>query len=329
MGSKHRLLPHLAQAFADLAPAGGRALDAFSGSGVVSYLLKHQGFGVRANDYLGFPGVVASAGVVNDDVRLTDEDVARICSPALDDRDFCRRTFDGVFFTPEDLTFLDSAWSHVATMSGHARAVAIAALCLAAARRQPRGVFTISGDLSRYDDGRRDLRLSLREHFVERVADYHRAVVEGAAACSVSTGEVGAVDADGWDLVYLDPPYAPVSDDNDYTKRFHFLEGLSRYWEGDQIMWDTRTRKLPKRVTKFSSRRTIEAAFGELFEQFRDAPLVLSYSSHALPDRATLEGLLREVKGEVEVRAIPHTYSYGTHRTAVRRRVDELLLIAP
>ena len=56
---------------------------------------------------------------------------------------------------------------------------------------------------------------------------------------------------------------------------------------------------------------------------------MLSYSSHALPDRATLEGLLREVKGEVEVRAIPHTYSYGTHRTAVRRRVDELLLIAP
>ena len=40
-------------------------------------------------------------------------------------------------------------------------------------------------------------------------------------------------------------------------------------------------------------------------------------------------GQLREVKGEVEVRAIPHTYSYGTHRTAVRRRVDELLLIAP
>ncbi len=175
---------------------------------------------------------------------------------------------------------------------------------------------------------RRDLRLSLREHFVERVADYHRALV-GGAACSVSTGEVGEVERDGWDLVYLDPPYAPVSDDNDYTKRFHFLEGLSRYWEGDQIMWDTRTRKLPKRVTKFSSRRTIEAAFGELFEQFSDAPLVLSYSSHALPDRATLEGLLREVKGEVEVRAVPHTYSYGTHRTAVRRRVDELLLIAP
>lgn len=327
MGSKHRLLPHLAQAFADVAPGGGEALDAFSGSGVVSYLLKHQGFAVHANDYLGFPGVVATAGVVNDDVRLSDDDVERICSPAADDRDFVRRTFTGVYFTPDDLAFLDSAWSHVATMSGHARAVAVAALCLAAARKQPRGVFTLTGDLSRYDDGRRDLRLSLREHFVERVADYNAAVVPGAPA-TVTSLEVGALPARPYDLVYLDPPYAPPADDNDYTKRFHFLEGLSRYWEGDTIMWGTKSRKLPKRVTKYSSRRTIEEAFREVFKQFHDSPLVLSYSSNALPDRETLVRLLREVKDDVEVRAVPHTYSYGTHRAAVRRRVDELLILA-
>jgi adenine-specific DNA-methyltransferase len=327
MGSKHRLLPHLARAFADVAPEGGTALDAFSGSGVVSYLLKHQGFEVHANDYLGFPGVVATAGVVNHDVRLTPAQVERLCSPAADDRDFCRRTFAGVFFTPDDLAFLDSAWSHVATMTGHARAVAIAALCLAAARKQPRGVFTISGDLSRYDDGRRDLRLSLREHLLERVEDYHRAIVPGPDA-RVTTCEATRLPAERYDLVYLDPPYAPPADDNDYTKRFHFLEGLSRYWEGDEVMLGTLTRKLPKRVTGFSSRRTIEQALGSVLDTFRDSPLVLSYSSHAAPDRDTLVGLLREVKGSVEVRAVPHTYSYGTHRTAVRRRVEELLLIA-
>lgn len=327
MGSKHRLLPHLAQVFADVAPQGGTALDAFSGSGVVSYLLKHQGFAVHANDYLGFPGVVATAGVVNHDVRLTPEQVELLCSPAADDRDFCRRTFTGVYFTPDDLAFLDSAWSHVATMDGHARAVAIAALCLAAARKQPRGVFTISGDLSRYDDGRRDLRLSIREHLLERVEDYHRAIGPGPDA-RVTTCEATQLPAERYDLVYLDPPYAPPTDDNDYTKRFHFLEGLSRYWEGDEVMPSTLTRKLPKRVTGFSSRRTIEQALGTVLDAFRDSPLVLSYSSHAEPDRETLVGMLREVKGSVEVRTVPHTYSYGTHRTAVRRRVEEMLLVA-
>ena len=330
MGSRHQLLPHLAQAFADIAPAAGpgSALDAFSGSGVVSYLLKHQGWSVHSNDYLGFPGVVASAGVVNHDTVLSGDDVERILGPAADERDFVRRTFTGVYFTPDDLAFLDSAWSHIDTMSGGGRAVAIAALCLAAARKQPRGVFTLTGDLSRYDDGRRDLRLSLREHFVERVADYNAAVFAGPRECTVSSLEVGELPQRRHDLVYLDPPYAPPADDNDYTKRFHFLEGLSRYWVGDTIMWDTKSRKLPKRVTKYSSRRTIEEAFREVFKQFHDSPLVLSYSSNALPDLETLVRLLREVKDEVEVRRVPHTYHYGTHRAAVRRSVDEYLFLA-
>src|SRR5215467_10782582 len=44
MGSKYRLIPHLARAFTEL--GGTTALDAFSGSGVVSYLLKTCGYQV-------------------------------------------------------------------------------------------------------------------------------------------------------------------------------------------------------------------------------------------------------------------------------------------
>lgn len=325
MGSKYRLLPHLAEAFDEI---GGRtALDAFSGSGVVSYLLKHQGYAVHSNDYLGFPAAVATAGIVNHATRLTAGDVERIVGPPADDRDFIQRTFSRVFFTEEDLEFLDSAWSHIATMRGHKRAIAIAALCLAAARKQPRGVFTLTGDLSRYDDGRRDLRISLRDHFVERVEDYNRAVFSNGQQCLATSREVSELEAKRYDVVYLDPPYAPPTDDNDYTKRFHFLEGLSRYWVGDTIMHATKSKKIPKRVTKFSSRRTIEEGLRDVFKKFHDSTIVLSYSSNALPDRDTLEALLAEFKDHVEVRAIEHTYHYGTHAAAVRRSVDEYIFI--
>ena len=37
------------------------------------------------------------------------------------------------------------------------------------------------------------------------------------------------------DLVYLDPPYVPRADDNCYIKRYHFLEGLSTYWQGRRV----------------------------------------------------------------------------------------------
>jgi adenine-specific DNA-methyltransferase len=307
---------------------GQTALDAFSGSGVVSYLLKRQGFAVTANDMLQFPGVLAAAVVVNNTVRLTSADVARITGPAADDRDFIRKTFTGVFFDPDDLAFLDSAWSHIAAMRGPKRALAISALVLSAARKQPRGVFTISGDLSSYDDGRRDLHISMRDHFIEHVGDYNRAVFAGPEA-RVTRQEASQMEALRYDLVYLDPPYAPPSDDNCYVKRFHFLEGLSRYWDGDTLMMDTLTRKLPKPVTGYSNKRTIVEAFRDTFKRFGDArTIVLSYGSNALPDRETITNLLLEVKRDVEVRAIPHTYHYGTHQAAARRSVDEFIFIA-
>src|SRR5699024_12741460 len=74
-----------------------------------------------------------------------------------------------------DRAYLDYARPHNEDQTGAKRDLAIAALLLSAARKQPRGVFTFT-DSSRYVDGRRDLRLSLREHFAERVQEYNRVV---------------------------------------------------------------------------------------------------------------------------------------------------------
>jgi adenine-specific DNA-methyltransferase len=324
MGSKYRLIPHLAQAFTEL--GGATALDAFSGSGVVSYLLKSCGYQVTANDFLTFPAVIARASVVNQDVTLSAADIAGICGPPADDRDFIRRTFGGIYFTDADLRFLDSAWSHIDRMDGHRRALAISALVLSAARRQPRGVFTVTG--LRYDDGRRDLRLPLREHFAERAAEYNGVVFDSGQPCAASSADVFDLPPAGFDVVYLDPPYAPPRDDNCYIKRYHFLEGLSVYWRGQAPLETTRTRKLPKRYTPFSYPRTVTEALRRTVQRFAGSALVLSYSSNAVPDAATIEGLLREVKPHVEVRAIDHTYAFGTHRAALRRTAREYLFIA-
>jgi adenine-specific DNA-methyltransferase len=323
MGSKYRLVPHLAEVFADL--GGHTALDAFSGSGVVSYLLKSLGYQVTSNDFLTFPTVIARATVVNQSVRLARDDIELICGPPSDDRDFIQHKFDGLYFTADDRRFLDSAWSHIDNLPCYKRALAISALVLAAARKQPRGVFTFT-DL-RYDDGRRDLRLPLRDHFRERSVAYNRIVFSAGGPNRVLCGDVSEITPEGYDLVYLDPPYAPPRDDNDYIKRYHFLEGLSVYWRGQKIMEETRTKKLEKRYTPFAYKRTIVEALRQTFKQFKDSTIVLSYSSNAVPDAETIEGLLREVKSEVEVRPIDYKYSFGTHVAAQRRAVSEYIFI--
>jgi DNA adenine methylase/adenine-specific DNA-methyltransferase len=94
-------------------------------------------------------------------------------------------------------------------------------------------------------------------------------------------------------------------------------------------MLDTKTRKLPKPVTGYSNKGTIVEAFRGTFQRLRNCgTIVLSYGSNALPDKETITSLLLAVKRNVEVRAIPHTYHYGTHRAATRRTGDEYIFIA-
>jgi DNA adenine methylase/adenine-specific DNA-methyltransferase len=324
MGSKHRLAPRLAELFAALPP--GPAVDAFSGSGVVAYTLKATGRDVLANDHLAFAAAMAQAVVANDDVVLTDEDVERLCSPNRDGRDFIQRTFDGLYFPASDHAFLDAAWSHLDDMDPTRRALAISALCLAAARKQPRGVFTIT--TLRYDDGRRQLRQSLRELFREAVADLNGAVFAGAGTTAASVcGEVFDLDPTGVALAYLDPPYAPPRDDTCYIKRYHFLEGLATYWRGQEIMWGTRSRKLVKRHTPFASKRTVRDALDRTFDHFREATLVVSYGSNAALGVDELEAILARHVARTQRLEIPHTYAFGTHGAARRRAATEYVLV--
>lgn len=326
MGSKYRLLPILSDVFHQL--AGRTALDPFSGSGVVSYLLKAQGYSVTSGDYLNFPVTLAQAACVNQSELLSDPDVSRIVDGGnCDARDFISRTYRGLFFTPEDLRFLDAAWSQIARLEGAKRHLAIASLVLAAARKQPRGVFTVTG--LRYDDGRASLHTPLSEQFVNCVQAWNDAVFEGAL-CEAVQGDVSEA-KQGADLVYLDPPYAPPRDDNDYVKRYWFLEGLANYWDDGTaaVMAETKTRKLPKRPTLFGSKQTIVAALGATFDKFRDSTIVLSYGSNAVPHLDTLTGLLKDVKGSSpEVIELAHRYHFGTHRAAARREAIEYVVVA-
>jgi adenine-specific DNA-methyltransferase len=322
MGSKHRLAPRLAELFAAL--PDGPAVDAFSGSGVVAHTLKAAGRTVLANDHLAFAATLAEATVANDGETLSARDVALICSGNRDGRDFIARTFAGLYFPDSDHAFLDAAWSHVDGMTGAKRALALSALCLAAAWKQPRGVFTVT--TPRYDDGRRQLRMPLHDLFHEAVASFNAAVLPGPGAARC--GDVFALDPHAA-LAYLDPPYAPPRDDTCYVKRYHFLEGLATYWRGQEIMWETRTRKLRKRHTPFASKRTARAALDELFAHFAPADtLVVSYGSNADIGVDELQALLGRHRRRVDRVGIPHRYAFGTHAAAGRRTATEYVFVA-
>lgn len=324
MGSKHRLLPWVYTVLETL--DFETAADPFVGSGCVGYLLKAMGKRVVASDFLNFPATIAMAAIENNHYRLDGPALKRILSPVKNAPDFVERTFAGIFYTREDLRFLDRASHNIEKIEHpHQQALARSALIRSCLKKQPRGVFTVGGN--RYDDGRRDLRLSIEEHFLEQIDVFNDVVFDNGRRHTVRRADVFNLRPRGVDLVYLDPPYVPRADDNCYVKRYHFLEGLSCYWRGLEIMSETKVKKIVKPYTPFSYRRTAIDAFDRLFHLYRKSTIVLSYSSNGFPDKEHLESLLRRHKKHVVSYEKPHRYHFGTHKGVERASVREYLIV--
>lgn len=326
MGSKFKLLPWL-HATLDELPFQS-VVDAFSGSGGVSYLLKTMGKQVHANDSLIFPSILTSATIANNATTLAEKDLDLLLSARAKGKkeSFIQTTFAGIFYTAEELEFLDNVWAGIRQLHlPFKRSMALAALLRSAIKRQPRGLFTVS-DPSRYHDGRRDLNITLREHFLEQVDCYNAAVFNNKKQNLATCGDVFDI-PQGADLVYMDPPYVPQSDDNCYMKRYHFLEGLACYWEGKNLMMNSKVKKITKPFTPFSYRHTALDAFDRLFRHFADSIQVLSYASNAYPSLDILQDLMGKYKKSVQVVQKEHRYHFGTHAAAKRNVVQEYLII--
>jgi len=328
MGSKHRLIPWLHALFQQI--DFDTVTDAFSGSGVVSYLLKSMGKEVHSNDSLHFPSVISKALIENNSVTITKDDLQLIFSyRASNPQDkFIQTTYGDIFYTPDDLVFLDDIWVGIREMcSPLKQSVILAALLRSCIKRQPRGVFTVSGNAVGYQDGRRDLKLNLKEHLIEQVECYNAAVFSNGRRNKSHHGDIFSLPNFTPDLVYMDPPYVPRSDDNCYMKRYHFLEGLSCYWQGMEIMESSKVKKIRKPYSPFGHRKDAMGAFDRLFRRFKNSIQVLSYSSNAYPDLDCLVEMMSTYKTKVDVLKKPHRYHFGTHRSAKRNVVEEYLIV--
>ena len=326
MGSKRRLLPWIHDILDTL--DFETALDPFSGSNAVAYLIKAMGRRAIASDFLNLSATLGKALIENNAVRLDGPAMTRLLADPANTHHFIEETFTGVFYTPEDLRFLDRVSCNLRQLDNpYHQALAMGALMRSCVKRQPRGVFTISGDLSKYDDGRRDLSLSIEEHFFEQVDVFNEAVFSNGRRNRAGRKDVFKVGTRDVDLVYLDPPYVPRADDNCYIKRYHFLEGLSCYWQGLDIDYSTKVRKIPKRYTPFSYRSQAVDAFERLFQRFSKQKIVMSYSSNGYPDLDQITGLLQKTKVDVRVFRRGHTYHFGTHDRVKRASVEEYLIV--
>jgi DNA adenine methylase len=286
---------------------------------------------VVANDFLRFAYHISHATIENNHTRLGPQEVDLILRRNSRADTFIRDTFRGLYFTDEDNAFLDQAYANIARLdSEYQRSLALAALCRACMKKRPRGIFTFTG--RKGWDGRRDLTLSMKEQFLEAVEAFNAAVFDNGRDNRALCLDVFELPSRGADLVYIDTPYLSPHSDSDYTRRYHFVEGLCSYWQSVDIQFETQTKKIKSLPTAFSSVKTAETAFGKLFNHFAQAPiLAVSYSSNGVPSRKRIVEMLRSCGRSVRVAESRHKYCFGNQAHKVgdnKNDVTEYLFIA-
>lgn len=321
MGSKRKLLGEIWNVASRF--EFDTAVDLFSGSGIVGYMFKAHGKTVISNDYMAMSATFTKAMVENNTVTLPMEEAEKLLIQQGNIDHFVSDTFKDLYYTDDENELIDILRANISAMDDqYKRAIAMTALIRACTKKRPRGIFTYTGH--RYDDGRKDLQKTLSQQFLEAVEAVNNAVFDNHKENKSVNGDAMALTGVKPDLVYIDPPYYSPLSDNEYVRRYHFIEGLARDWKGIDIQEHTKTKKFKSYPTPFSTKDGAYNAFDKLFNKFSDSILIVSYSSNSLPTQGDMVALMKKYKEHVEVVPVDYKYAFGnqtdakTHRNSVK-----------
>ena len=169
----------------------------------------------------------------------------------------------------------------------------------------------------------------MAEQFIECVKAVNGSVFDNGKTNRSVWGNALDLTEVAADLVYMDPPYYTPKSDNEYVRRYHFLEGLARDWNDVQIQTDTKTKKFRSYPTPFATRDGAVDAFTALFKRYANSIIIVSYSSNSLPTKDEMVSLMSKYKNHVDVVPIDYRYNFGNRSDGCvkRQNVKEYLFI--
>ena len=287
------------------------ALDAFGGTGCVSYKLKQEGKNVVYNDILSFNAIMAKALIENESVTLSDSEVDSLLAdcPYSEYPHFIEETFRDVYYTDEENRWLDRVSYSIRKLNDeYKQAISYFALFQSCIIKRPYNLFHRKNLYVRFSDVKRNFGnkttwdTPFEVHFRKFVKQANQAVFSGKYCASVKNENALTLDGK-YDLVYIDTPYLNESGVGvDYADFYHFLNGLLHYdkWEG-MIDYKSKHLRLLRQENVWNEASKIDKAFTDLFSHYSDSILVVSYRSNGLPSIECLVDKLTALGKKVSV----------------------------
>ena len=325
MGSKNKIIKNLYDIFKNI--SFHSAIDLFSGSGSVSYLLKSMGKKVISNDYMHFSANISKSIIENSKIKLDNDDIDKLLNKPKAYDKFVQNKFKNVFYWDADNDFIDIIRHNIKKLNNpYKKSIALSALTKACQKKQPRGIFTFISD--KYGDGRADLKKSFETQFVEAINIFNDAVFDNKKKNESLNKDFLNLKKKA-DLVYIDPPYFSKHSDNEYVRRYHFVEGLVRDWKGIEIQETSKVKKFKKYPSMFDTEQGSYQAINLLVKRYLKSKIVMSYSSNSLPALDEIKSIVKNNKKKMNVQKVDYTYSFGTQKKGkeIKNSVQEYIIL--
>ena len=329
-GSKYKILEWIDYCTKDL--EFDSVIDAFGGTGCVSYMFKKRDKQVFYNDFLKFNYYIGLAIIGNNDTVLNNNDVDFILrkNPNIEYPTFIYDTFSDIYFTDEENRWLDITVTNINYIENvYKQALAYYALFQACIIKRPynlfhrKNLYIRTADVERSFGNKKTWDRSFEEHFRKFVEEGNGAIFDNGKHNQVFNSDIFNLDVKK-DLVYIDTPYISKKGVGiNYFDFYHFLEGMVSYneWAG-LIDKNSKHKKIKNSKDGWCDKRKIYKAFRKLFMQYRDSILVISYRDNGIPTIEELVEMLKKWKKSIEVKKIDYKYVLSN------RNSKEVLIIA-
>lgn len=321
-GSKLKMLPFLRDIFLNL--EFDIALDAFSGTSSVSYLLKSINKKVYSNDILGFNYVIAKALIENNQEIISDEILKNVLTRQnFEYKSVIEDNFKDIYYLDDENIWLDMVAQNIHSLTdGCQKYMLFWALFQVCLSKRPYNLFHRKNLHIRTSDVKRsfgnkatwDKKFDLS--FDKFAKEINRAIFNNDRENLAFNKNVFDLNVKT-DLVYIDTPYIPQKGSlTNYRDFYHFLEGMLNYdnWE-KMIDYNSKNRKLITQYSIWEDKSNIAQGFYELFYKFKDAILVISYREDGVPSIEDIVRMLESINKKVETYYIDYKYALAKQKT--------------
>lgn len=292
-GSKRRLLGWIYHALKDL--PFNTVLDGFGGTASVSLLFKMMGKQVSFHDGLLCNTIVAQALLSNEFPFNEISDAYTFIDKIKPRKGFISKTFSGMYYTDEENCWLDGAAKAIHQIADPiANSIYLYCLFQACLKKRPFNLFhranlnlRLNRNVTRSFGNLVTWETSFSELMKKSLLDIQNVVKPTNQTVHIlPEGDIYRLDC-GYDLVYLDPPYVSKSRScEDYLRRYHFLEGLSKYddWKS-RIDVDSPIKSIKPihHLNAWQSKREFRERLFDVIDKHSQSIVVLSYLAGAYP----------------------------------------------